>query len=1146
MSKTAPQISSFTPLASPYAQGDTTSTEHSTIARLLNGISSNNLNQLPDGATQESFFGMTKAHVTQFYSDLSAHSRQNDRLYDVRKQLEHLSNDELGVLMQLISRDGYNTTSAHILADRNDKNAYYGSDVFNRDLRQQRYVRDLAIEKELGETAEEAKFFYNVFKFFPTITPHPTKDKNDLGETLYRQRIRIIDTFAPEHRIEALAKNDQEVLTHRVTPDKKDDFTKETDDALASQVEILEGSLNWIEDKQDALNKVHGHGIVDFMADDMHMDIGTRRWQGGDADGKPIPAPALFALRVKGARKGLKMYMEMMNGHQELTDQYNVFRQLLVQMNAIDLSELEKMKTTSENPELFESAIKQFSDAFTKTPYKGQTFTTGPDLTKTVMKDLQEKADTLIHDPISEDAGKSARRAFFMHKQVGIGVGRQEIRHNGEDFETIFDNLFEHLQEQGVTEKFTDDKKFSEMEPKLQAVYLKRFMAEHSPQDVKQWLYEANNDGWSREILERFDVIHSCYNHNRMGFAIIAEAKPSSAVLQQVMADAFEIKNMTHCPLNEEEKTIRMAAESLGLYSEVFGAQNLLSKIENSEQSNTSLPPLFYAVMDPQSDSQKQYGLNIRWLQRATDQELIDRAITPLLDQIKSNGLTEEQTEKLKGQLVPVLRKIGTGASSARGGFSPKVVPRLFLNALQDNGFDLDNLPDEIRPVLKQMVCFVSTTIQGRDVGMRMGTQESVQDLIEGVERECRAACLVIDGKLQNTSHLVVPPAPNYSKKMRKAIEIAGETARSTYEEMRTVKSIDKDTFGKPMLDLFLEKVGALTIAAFTNVGARPPARESSSKILKKIIQKASTIKARAIGSNNMIATSEAHFDGSYTMGKDLTTLRDMYKDGDIDLHDIDMLKDDPFFIQQMMPNAIVALASADYEHSFDALSNGDGKKCTVQKIIEAQENDWKDLDETTRFAAVLAYDALMATAAIEALQDGPTLIRGRQTIRKIFGRAAQGVMPARGFELSDKEMIYKVYNPSDRINELKFGEKTKTLFPEIDNLTEEKNKTRLSRAIVHEVERRVDMIDNDPDNLNKIDPKSDEGKSFLHHVACASRNMGPKNMESLLGRWGFGANPTPVFDRILNHFPAIAQKIEQQIQYPANDNNSPAGFTHR
>ena len=399
----------------------------------------------------------------------------------------------------------------------------------------------------------------------------------------------------------------------------------------------------------------------------------------------------------------------------------------------------------------------------------------------------------------------------------------------------------EYIKENNLFDDTDHIGKFSGMDAKQQAIFMRRFTERYSSAEIKKFLYAANPEGWSREILERFDVIHSCYNHRRMGFAIIAEAKPASAVLQQVMADAFGIKNMVHCPLNEDEETIREAAESLQLYSDVFGAKNLLHTIESVEREGGALPPLFYAVMDPQSDSHKSYSLNIKFLQRATDQELIDVAIRPVIENVKVGKLTESEKRKLEDKFVPILRKVGTGASTARGGFSPKVVPRLFLNALSDAGYDLDNIPDEIRPVLKQMVSFVSTTIQGRDITLRMGTAEVVQDLIEDVAQECRAACLMIDGKFKGYSTVIAQPAVKYSPKMRLAMEDIAQKARDEFFEMRKrpYQSRGPD-FNRNILDVFIDRVSASVVALFTGTGARPAARvASTAKKTKEVGKKA-------------------------------------------------------------------------------------------------------------------------------------------------------------------------------------------------------------------------------------------------------------------------------------------------------------------
>ena len=387
------------------------------------------------------FWGVSQSRLATLYQIHKQDARENDRISVVQKNLADLSNNELAAMAHRINVEGMNKTSAHLIADRNRQNLYYGSDVFDRRLRARRYMRNAYVERALGETVDSVKFFYNNFKFFPTITPHPTKDKNDTGNALYRNQVSIADAYSFDDLTYYFTRNDHEMYTHRLTPNKKDTYTKETDDALDSEMTILEGTLNWLEDKQDALNEAHGFGEIDFMADDMHLDAATRRWQGGDADGKPIPAPALFALRVKGAYKALQKYVEIFDDYSELKEEREVFETLLQKMKKIydRINEIEKLKSADDD---FKKAKEEFSAVFNETPYKGESYNKGPSLTSAVMSSLKDKARCYLQSSSKRPVGKAARRIVLMHKQAGIATGRQEIRHNGEDYAGIFDNLF--------------------------------------------------------------------------------------------------------------------------------------------------------------------------------------------------------------------------------------------------------------------------------------------------------------------------------------------------------------------------------------------------------------------------------------------------------------------------------------------------------------------------------------------------------------------------------------------------------------------------------------------------------------------------------------------------------------------------------
>ena len=255
------------------------------------------------------------------------------------------------------------------------------------------------------------------------------------------------------------------------------------------------------------------------------------------------------------------------------------------------------------------------------------------------------------------------------------------------------------------------------------------------------------------------------------------------------------------------------------------------------------------------------------------------------------------------------------------------------------------------------------------------------------------------------------------------------------------------------------------------------------------------------------------------------------------------MLKKDPFYMKQILPNAMTALAYSDYEQAFDALEQDDW---TIEKLLEAKKNNWDGLDELTRFHAVLSYDAVFMTAAMEALQDTPKLSFARGMLKKAFSRVSGGVFQPIGFELPQEQIILNVYSKNDRLNKLKFGQKTKAIFPDIEDTLKHNEDSRLSRSIIHEIERRAHLADTDADNPHAIDPTTVEGKSLLHHIACAHRTLGPKNMEVLLDHTGFQSDDTPVFDRVLCLHPGLQKRVKLDMELYANDNVFPAGSMYK
>ena len=108
------------------------------------------------------------------------------------------------------------------------------------------------------------------------------------------------------------------------------------------------------------------------------------------------------------------------------------------------------------------------------------------------------------------------------------------------------------------------------------------------------------------------------------------------------------------------------------------------------------------------------------------------------------------------------------------------------------------------------------------------------------------------------------------------------------------------------------------------------------------------------------------------------------------------------------------------------------------------------------------------------------------------------------GFDLKEKDIIYSLYDARERLYGLKFGKKTRKVFPGIDDSRKAAERKMVSKAALHEMERRLgkNLIAN--------------GDPLLREVAMARRTQGPINIEELLDHGSsFGNRPKPVFDLI-------------------------------
>jgi phosphoenolpyruvate carboxylase len=1031
------------------------------------------IKNLPDAEHLESFAGLTGAEVKKLYFEKKIMSRDpGNHLIDVRDNLRDLSVEQLSAIMQIEAVQGFLWTGAHVMAERNQQNLSHGAVTFDRTARRETHVKDILTMKKVGYTAEDLKDIYAHKIAWLTFTAHPTKDKSKEGQALYSEQARIADTLAPGERKEAMNDLIGRMLRTQITPRMKDTYEVETQDGLDAQSVYNKGVVDYFQDLQWALDEVYGPGAIDLLADDMHMDVASRKWHGGDADGKPVPATVLFNQRVEDAIGALSLYLDYLQpaktskveGHEKLAEPIEILEKIREKL--LDLSARGKeIREAGSTSDLFYKAQEEFTSVFTGISYEGSHYNSGPKLTHALFRDIHALADD---EKAAPHVRTAAWNTTFLHKQSGMAMGRTELRHNARDYNRIFDNLYRYLKKEhpGVIKEQVET--LSDLPELGQLALLKRLMDSHEDK-MGKWLVAANKDGWSREILERFRMVRKCYNNGRMGTSIIAEADATSAVKQQFLAESFGIQNMVHVALNEDLKTIKNAAENLAKYTKRFGRRNIEARRMNG--GNT-----FYCVMDPQSDSQKSYGVFIKAQQRKTKENLISLAL----------DLRQ-----------PVYDKIGTGASYARGGFSPKIIPRLFTHVLTNHP-EWENFNNEDRRIVRKMACFDSTTIQGRDIGLRVGSREQAYDLIAGIDKETNAACAVVDRKV--APEVVAPVPVKYSPAMEAALDqICNEMCDEYYNIVRNLTRTEEGRLHEKRKDGYVEATSALRVSKYANVGARPDSRAGKELITE----------ARAIGCNIAVDNTETKFDGWHKLGSFMDRLYKKYHGGKITKNDLADFKRDEFFMHQIFPNAFSALASADMEWGFDKLN---ARGTTVGALQKIRGDRYNRMDPDTAFHAVLANNAIRATSFMEALLEDD------------------------GFDQSYEQIIGRVYQPEDKVNRLKFGPKTREMYPDIDQLQRHAPEKRLSSAVIHEVEERIRLSTSDPYHPQALNPDDPQVKSFLHHVATAHRNQGPINMNNLLDQPGtaFGRGPEPVMKRVHDYIhgasdPAPARELEYE-----------------
>jgi len=420
----------------------------------------------------------------------------------------------------------------------------------------------------------------------------------------------------------------------------------------------MDGALDYLEDMQWALdNRFEANEISQekrFDIRDTGIHIAPRDWYAGDADGKLVPPEVLFSKRLQGAVRGINKYINILEAvpraeRQELQEIAEKLQALAFRLGKIE-TDPDILKENG-----LDQAIDEFEHAFADYGFNGLNEDIGEKWTGDLMKRLREISDS---QEVSYAARVAAFRATAMHRQVGMAIGRQEVRHSGDDYNQIFQNVFEYLA--GNPDVCPDiqikpGSQLEDLSSEAQLEFYKKFAAlEKGKRTILREANEGKLKGPAAEVLKRFEVLQRTFNQRRMGVAIIAEANEMSCIQQQVMAEAFHINGMTHCALNEDQKTIKNAAKNLRQYLQSFGQNNLKIRMQEIEGENGH-PDLYVCVMDPASDSHKSWGTFMKDAQ--------------ILSGGKVGGIGVEFN-------IAALGKIGTGLSYARGGFPAEMAPR--------------------------------------------------------------------------------------------------------------------------------------------------------------------------------------------------------------------------------------------------------------------------------------------------------------------------------------------------------------------------------------------------------------------------------------------------------------------------------------
>lgn len=827
-----------------------------------------------------------------------------------------------------------------------------------------------------------------------------------------------------------------------------------------------------------------------------------RSWHSTDLDGKRLGAGVVLAQRIEDAHRAAHMYVaflqdESISGsdQEKIQDALDAFTVIAEKLDGLAerADEIRKMASGSKE---YSSTIEEFQNIFTSMTYKGQNFSNGPSFTSAVISDLRALAKS---GDLSPAATKMVERVVIAHNQNGMSLGRQQFRHDHNDYFTtipgknsILGNLLDYLEDQHpeiMKELIPSGKRFGDLQHENQAYFFKRLHDEYGDQ-LKSWLLESNpatwdpskpkdqeNEKlWANEILQHIILVSETFNHKRSGEMIIANSDPMSAIFQQSIFEAVGLKGLKHIHLNESKETVEMVKQTLELYLGYFGVKNMDASKEMTDEIAS------FIVKTSLSDTQKLFGPFMRTLQRAAEK-----------DEIK---LSLEFKAAVKDQK-------GGGMSYGRGGCAISMLPRHTFNLIeevrcefiQENNRDFN---EEEKAILKKINSFVANTVQGRGPGIMIGTSQQVYDLLLNVHAETTAASLAIDGQI--APEIVAPKPAQYSPAMKALMKSYEENSRVKYDKMRSKQSMKREN-GTERLNLYMQRVAALTVTKMNNISQRFSNRPGEIPNL---------IDSRAINMNKVFVSAETKSDGSYGLGAFLRNLYSGYKSGDITDQDLQTLwHDDEWRDRYMFSNAMTALSSADYEYGFDVLDpkikeNG---RWTIGKLLEAADNKYEKLrrdpgKEDLAFHADFTVDAIEATAFMEALAN-TALGKGGVTFKSPY-----------------KKIIHGVYEDKDTLEKLKFGKHTREKFEvTIEEGEHMHADMRLISAIQHTIENKIQN--------GELDEEKDA--ALIRHVSLAHRLYGPYNMTKHMDICDFGSRKAFVYD-LIRQFNSLDEELIEKL----------------